>query len=59
MIKFVIEFIVICLLIYGYMHEEQIAKWERKTVKRFWKWATRHVNKMIRAYEMAHQEVHR
>lgn len=29
-IKFVLEFLIICLLIYGYTREEDIAKWERK-----------------------------
>ena len=59
MIKLFIEFLIICLLLYGWAHEDKVAEWERKTTKRFWKWLTRHVNKMIRAYEMAHQEVHR
>ena len=59
MIKLFFEFLIICLLLYGWAHEDQVAEWERKTTKRFWKWLTRHVNKMIRAYEMAHQEVRR
>ena len=55
MFKIIIEFMVICLLLYGWAHQDKVAEWERKTTKRFWKWATRHVNKMIRAYEGAHR----
>ena len=31
-IKTVLEFLVICLLIYGYTKEDKIAKWERKQI---------------------------
>ena len=57
MIKLFFEFLFICLLLYGWAHEDKVAEWERKTTKRFWKWLTRHVNKMIRAYEMSHRRV--
>lgn len=56
MIKLFIEFLIICLLLYGWAHEDKVAEWERQTAKKFWRWLTRHVNRMIRAYEMAHQE---
>ena len=29
-VKTILEFLVICLLIYGYTKEDKIAKWERK-----------------------------
>ena len=29
-VKFIIEFLLICALLYGYLHEEDIATWERK-----------------------------
>ena len=57
MIKLFFEFLFICLLLYGWAHEDKVAEWERQTTKRFWKWLTRHVNKMIRAYEMSHRRV--
>lgn len=41
----------------------KITEWEEKHLlplkPKFWKWLTRHINRMIRAYEMAHQEVRR
>lgn len=55
MIKLFIEFLIICLLLYGLAHEDKVAEWERQTTKKFWKWLTRHVNRMIRAYEGAHR----
>lgn len=31
-VKTILEFIVICLLLYGYTKEDKIAKWERKQI---------------------------
>lgn len=41
----------------------KITEWEEEHIRplkpKVWKWLTRHINQMIRAYEMAHQEVRR
>lgn len=41
----------------------KITEWEEEHLlslkPKFWMWLTRHINRMIRAYEMAHQEVRR
>ena len=46
-IKTILEFLVICLLIYGYTKEDKIAQWERKQIKRI-KSATRHGGACVR-----------
>ena len=54
------------LLIYGFMHEEEVAAWEQhaaeQTVRyleqrkqKFWKRLTRRINRLIRRYEAAHR----
>ena len=50
MIKIILEILAILLLLYGYCHEDQIAAWEKKIVKKI----KRRIHQMIRAYEMSH-----
>ena len=52
------------LLIYGFTKEDRIAAWEREQVRKVIRWfrktrICREINRMLRAYEMAHQEVRR
>lgn len=63
-IKTIIEVVAVLLLIYGYTQEERIATWEREQMAKAIKWfrqtrACKELRRMIRAYEMAHQEVRR
>ena len=37
-IRTILEAIAIILLIYGFIHEEKIAKWEQKIWRKFKKW---------------------
>ena len=32
-IKFIIEFLAICLLLYGYLNEEMVVTWERRKAR--------------------------
>lgn len=70
---YVLEFIAIIALLAGYSYNAKtgnITAWEEETLAlykddfqyyktKIWKWLTRRVNRMIRAYERAHQEVRR
>ena len=63
-IQYIILAVLIFLLLYGYKKEDCIAAWELDQVRKFLRWfrktrICREINRMIRAYEMAHQEVRR
>lgn len=62
--KAVFELALIVLLLLGYLNEDKVIAWEQKAVKsnlkRFRKTRIcKEINRMIRAHEMAHQEVRR
>ncbi len=46
-VKFIIEAALILLILYGYIHEDQIIAFEQK----IWKTICRKINTMIREYE--------
>lgn len=62
--KAVFELALIVLLLLGYLNEDKVIEWEQKAVKRLLKRFRRtrlckEINRIIRAHEMAHQEVRR
>lgn len=62
--KAVFELALIVLLLLGYLNEDKVIAWEQKAVKRLLKRfrqtrLCKEINRMIRAHEMAHQEVRR
>lgn len=62
--KAVFELALIVLLLLGYLNEDKVIAWEQKAVKRLLKRFRRtrlckEINRIIRAHEMAHQEVRR
>lgn len=63
-LKTIAETVAVLLLIYGFTKEDRIAAWEREQVRKVIRWfqktrICREINRMLRAYEMAHQEVRR
>lgn len=63
-LKTIAETVAVLLLIYGFTKEDRIADWEREQVRKVIRWfrktrICREINRMLRAYEMAHQEVRR
>ena len=63
-LKTIAETVAVLLLIYGFTKEDRIADWEREQVRKVIRWfrktrLCREINRMLRAYEMAHQEVRR
>lgn len=63
-LKTIAETVAVWLLIYGFTKEDRIDNWEREQVRKVIRWfrktrICREINRMIRAYEMAHQEVRR
>lgn len=66
MFKTLIDFMLIVGLLAALIYNDKtrkITEWEEEHLlplkPKFWKWLTRHINRMIGAYEMAHQEVRR
>lgn len=62
--KIIVDIALIVLLLLGYLNEGKVIAFERKAVKRILKRFRRtrickEINRMIRAHEMAHQEVRR
>lgn len=60
--KIVFDVTLIALLLLGYLNEDKVIAWEQKVVKRFLKRfrktrLCKEINRIIRAHEMAHQEV--
>ena len=60
--KIVFDVTLIALLLLGYLNEDKVIAWEQKAVKRFLKrfrktHLCKEINRIIRAHEMAHQEV--
>lgn len=63
-VKTIVDIALIVLLLLGYLNEDKVIAFERKAAKRFLKRFRRtrickEINRMIRAHEMAHQEVRR
>ena len=63
-IQTIAEVAAVLLLIYGFTKEDRIAAWDREQVRKVIRWfrktrICREINRMLRAYEMAHQEVRR
>ncbi len=63
-LKTIAETVAVLLLIYGFTKEDRIAALEREQVRKVIRWfrktrICREINRMFRAYEMAHQEVRR
>lgn len=62
--KIVFDVTLIALLLLGYLNEDKVIAWEQKAAKRVLKRfrktrICKEINRMIRAHEMAHQEVRR
>ncbi len=63
-VKTIVDIALIVLLLLGYLNEDKVIAFERKAAKRILKRFRRtrickEINRMIRAHEMAHQEVRR
>lgn len=52
-IKVILEVAAILLLLYGYLHEEEVAAWERKTWWKIKQHVKRRIRQAKRAREMA------
>lgn len=64
LVKAVFELALVVLLLLGYLNEDIVIAWEQKAAKRVLKRfrktrICKEINRMIRAHEMAHQEVRR